>query len=251
MKRKIWIICAGLTVSAGITWGGILDTNASDFSNLVDWCAQGANGYSCSNRPPDQIFNPTAWTAQNGDTGEVGLDFNGQASSDAAEVRQQGLTWGVTAGLGGDFATGMGLIYNGFSTLGNTRDSIAIGFDQAEQGFGAYFDPAASSGTFTAILTLFDINDVALQSYSVVVTPSDTPGTAIFLGAYDATANVWGAVFSERSGDATVNNFAIGEAGIYVPVTTPEPVTLLLMGPALLGLAAFGRKRISKLGRNN
>ena len=238
MKRKLRIVLVGLTVSAGMTWAGTLDTNPADFPTTINWCQFTGACPGAGSFPT-----PTAWVSSGSDTGWVGLNATGQNF----ETRQQGSSWN------GNFASGMGLVYNGGSDgSGHTPTDVVLLFNQAEYGAGAYVEPDAF-GAFTATITLYNSSDIAIGSYVEAGTSNSTPGTAIFIGAYDPTADVWAVGFHLLDVNQ-VDNVGIGVAGLMdsLPaVGTPEPATMLLMAPALLGLAAFGRKRIMNFRKGN
>jgi hypothetical protein len=165
----------------------------------------------------------------------VGLFGTGQNF----EIYQQGSDWE------GNFTTGMGLVYNGALDVENTPADVVLNFNQAEYGAGAYVETDAF-GAFTATITLYNSSDIAIGSYVEAGTSATAPGTAIFIGAYDPTADVWAVGFNLLNANG-VDDVAVGMAGLMdsLPnVGTPEPASMLLIAPALLGLAAFGRKRI-------
>lgn len=171
--------------------------------------------------------------------GNTGLVGNG--STQNIEIRQQGPTWN------GNFANGMGIVYNGVAD-GNNPGTINILFDQAVFGVGAYIQQN-TFGAFTGTITLLDNNLQILGSFSANGTSDTNVGTALFLGAFDSTADVWGAIFSTTGiGD---NDFAIGQMRLMTsqgppPPPIPEPSTLLLVGPSLLGLAGVARRRFAR-----
>jgi hypothetical protein len=237
MKRNICVLLVGLAVSAGMTWAGTADNNPADFPTTINWCQFVCAGSVLS------LGTPTAFTSSGADTGLVGLFGTGQNF----EIYQQGVNWS------GNFSTGMGIVYNGAEDgAGNTPTDVVLAFNQAEYGAGAYVEPDAF-GAFTATITLYNSSDIAIGSYVEAGTSNSTPGTAIFIGAYDPTADVWAVGFHLLDVNQ-VDNVGIGMAGLMdsLPaVGTPEPATMLLMAPALLGLAAFGRKRIMNFRKGN
>jgi hypothetical protein len=237
MKRKICMILVGLAVSAGMTWAGIQDNNPADFPTTINWCQLGCAGTSL-------LFpTPTAWVSSGADTGWVGLFGTGQNF----QTFQQGVNWA------GNFASGMGLVYNGESApQNNTPSDLTLAFNQAEYGAGAYIS-SDLFGPFTATITLYDVNDIAIGSWVESGTNAAGSGHAIFIGAYDPTADVSAADFSVVNANGT-EDVAIGMAGLMdnLPATgTPEPASVLLIAPALLGLVAFGRKRILNFRKGN
>jgi len=230
MKKNLLLIAVGFCLSASITWGGVIgSTDPTQFTNTVDWCQ-----LDCTNNNGATFPTPTGFSSVLGDSGFVGLDGTGQSFY----LMEQGSTFI------NNFAPGMGLVYNG-SFFGNIPTDIALQFNQAEQGFGAYIS-TNYYGSFTATITLYDVNDVAIGQYTTTGTANgDGDGSALFLGAFDTSADVWGATMVASGIGPAEPDFAIGEGGFYLPATTtPEPGTLLLLAPALLGLAAFARKRI-------
>jgi hypothetical protein len=229
MKRLLAcvLLCIGASVCAT---GGILGfTDASQFTaDTVDWCANFACDGSQYATPQTWISNGTA------DTGLVGLND----TSEGFYSLQQGTTWG------GDFTTGMGLIYNG-ANFGNTPTDIALAFDQAQYGVGAWIQ-TDFYGAFTATITLYDAFYQTIGSFTTSGVASNVPGTALFIGAWNAGQGVYAATFTATGSGPYEPDFAIGSlgfAGSTVVGGIPEPASLLLIGPALGALALLRRRR--------
>ena len=119
---------------------------------------------------------------------------------------------------------------------------ILVSFDQPVFGAGAYIqdDPF---GAFTGIITLYDSSFNFLGTFSAPGNSDTNVGTALFIGAYDSTADVSYALF-----DTNDDIFAIGTMRLAtVPVTVvPEPSTMLLVAPSMLGLAGIVRRRLTR-----
>ena len=230
--RKITLLCLlCLVLGLGSAWANTGSINPNNFTNPVDWCTN----YGCVGA---LLGTPTPWFANVApNTGWVGL-----ISSQNMENRQQGPTsWN------GNFSANMGLIYNGVTTLGNTPGGILVSFDQPVFGAGAYIQPDWY-GSFTGTITLYDSSFTQLGSSFSHAGVSDTNvGTALFIGAYDGVADVSYAVF-DTYGVGGDDNLAIGTLRLATsPVSTvPEPSTLLLVAPSMLGLAGVVRRRISR-----
>lgn len=222
------MLCLALSLCASASVTGTTDPTL--FQDSVDWCAN----YGCSNTP-FTIPSPSPWTSSGGITGLVG----NVGTLEPSYVYQQGTSWA------GNFASGMGVIYNGVSQ-GNTEADIAATFGVGVYGAGAYIQ-ADAFGPFTATVTLFDINFQSLGSFSTAGTSDSNPGTALFIGAYITTADVYAAEFSvvDVNGENTV---AIGTLKLMTNpnVGVPEPGTLLLLGPSALGLFGAIRRRMNR-----
>jgi len=176
-------------------------------------------------------FTPQAWVSVGLETGLVG-----NTNAQNWQNLQQGNGWG------GNFAPGMGLVYNGVSTLGNGQTSIGIYLDQPVNGIGAWIQ-ADWFGPFTASITLLDANLDPMFTYFAAGNSTNIPNTALFIGAYDGTADIWGAIFDTTANGYHDEDFAIGTAKLN---TIPEPSTLLLVGPSLLGVAGVVRRRLAR-----
>ena len=238
-KRKLLLLALCAAIPGGSSWAGVIgSTNPADFSDTVDWCQ--LSGCPGNETPPD-LGPSAAWTSLAGSTGSVGL-----ATYNAADLfqYQETFTWA------GNFAPAMGLIYNN-ACCGNPPDQILVTFDQAQTGVGAYIQ-AYNYGPFTATISLFDINNLLLDSYTTTGTSDTSPGTALFIGA-TSTDPIWSAQFSATGTGTNEPDFAIGTLGLNVPSlpctdengddscggnddNAPEPASLLLLAPALLGL---------------
>lgn len=230
MKKTslLFLLCFGLGVCSAQA-GIIGSTDPNLFTDTVDWCVQ----YSCNGQ---QLATPQPWTSVGGNTGMVG----NVGTLEGFYVLQEDVSWS------GNFPSGMGLVFNG-AHFGNTPTQIAATFDQGLYGAGAWIQPDFL-GDFTASIELFDSN---YQSLGVFTWPGHSefnPGTGLFIGAYMSSADVWAVQF-DTLGGGDDHDFAIGTLGLMtVPPSTPipEPGTLLLMGPSLLGLLGVVRHRISR-----
>lgn len=222
MKKLALLLCC-LVLGLGSGWAGVNGTtNPALFNDYVDWCVQ----YGCFS---GQFATPQPWTSQSGITGNVGLVGTFQGFYNL----QQGTSWN------GNFPNGMGLIYNG-ALFGNTPTGIAATFDMGVHGAGAWIQ-SDYYGPFTATIELFDVNYLSLGTFSMAGVADGNPGTALFIGGFDASglADVWAAQFT------VVDQFGIDDAAIGTLKlgTTPEPSSLLLFGSSALGLAGYIRRR--------
>jgi hypothetical protein len=227
--KKTFLLCVlSLALGIGNAWASIIGTtNPSLFTDSVDWCVQ----YGCSGQqePP-----PSSWSSVWDHTGEVGLE-----DLQAFYVLRQGSSWN------GNFSSGMGLIYNGAAD-GNTPTQIAAIFDEGLYGAGAYIE-SDYWGAFTATITLFDIYDLPMGSFTTTGTSNGNPGTALFIGGYISTQDVWAVEFDATGTGPYEPDFAIGTLDLETNAPpVPEPSTLLLLGPSLLGLLGFARRRMAR-----
>jgi hypothetical protein len=155
------------------------------------------------------------------------------------EVRQQGSSWI------GNFSDGMGVLYNGVSSIGNQQADMAATFDVGVLGAGAYIQ-AEHFGAFTATVTLFDINFQPLGSFSANGTSDNNVGTALFIGAFIDTPDVYAIQFNVADVNGA-DDFAIGTLKLQTQhVGVPEPGTLMLLGPSVLGLFGVVRRRMNR-----
>jgi len=174
---------------------------------------------------------PQPWISLGGNTGLVG-NTNAQ--------NWQNLQ--VGNGWAGGFTANMGLVYNGVSTLGNGPTSIGIYLDQPVNAIGAWID-ANYIGPFTATLTLLDSNLNPFFTYSVAGVSDFNLGTAPFIGAIDfPQRDIWGAIFDTTADGFHDHDFAIGT----MKLNTPEPSTMLLVGPSLIAMGGLLRRRLAR-----
>jgi hypothetical protein len=229
MKRATLVVL--LCVAFGATYASASITGSTDpnaFNDYVDWCVQFNN---CANTPFLEP-SPSSFTSNGGVTGQVGL----VGTQQPFEVRQEGVSWV------GNFPANMGIVYNAVSTQNNTPADIAATFGVGTYGAGAYIQ-AEHYGAFTATVTLFDSSFQSLGSYTATG-DSESTGTALFIGAYDTTADVYAAQFSVKDINGQ-DDFAIGELKLNTN-GVPEPGTLMLLGPSALGLFGVVRRRMNR-----
>lgn len=190
----------------------LLDTTApNSFTDPVDWCVN----FTCVGQ---QMASPQPWTSNGGNTGLVGL----VGTLQGFYVLQQGTSWF------GNFPNGMGVIYNGAS-FGNTPTDIAAVFSQGLYGAGADIQ-TNSFGPFAATITLFDSNFQPLGSVTLDGVSNTNPGSALFISDYISSPNVWAVQFD----------------AVPITVATPEPSSVLMLAPALLGWLGIARSRLNR-----
>ena len=211
----------------------------TQFNDGIDWCQLGGCTSSYA-----FVDTPTPWVSTSGGlTGGVGAFY----STDQIVALQQGVGWN------GGFKTGTGLLWNWPGTFGN---DIAITFDRPVYGAGAYVDPD-TPGSFEASIFFFNNVYNITSSYTWSITDGQLgtgPGTALYIGGFSSTPDVYGAIFEVCQGTdptsnaacfgsdptLTVIDFALGQAGVQA---IPEPATMLLVGGSILSLCLVLRRK--------
>ncbi len=229
MKRATLLVVLCLTLGASYASAIVGSTDPNAFNDQVNWCTQFNN---CANTPFLEP-SPSSFTSQGGVSGLVGI----VGTQQPFEVRQQGVSWN------GNFPANMGIVYNAVSTQNNTPADIAATFGVGVFGAGAYIQ-ANSYGAFTATVTLFDSNYQSLGSFTAQGDSESGGKTALFIGAYDTTADVYAIQFNVKDING-VDDFAIGTMGLNTN-GVPEPGTLMLLGPSALGLFGIVRRRMNR-----
>jgi len=159
------------------------------------------------------------------------------SSVGAMLIHQEGMDWH------GNFAVGDSLL-----ALADfdRSDSFIVSFSGAPVfGIGAQIQPASGFfGSFTGIMDLFSASNVLLGEVTISGTSTNAEdNSAPFLGATSTTPidRVDFRVAVGFPGFPTEGDLAINQLSLLAAV--PEPTTALVLGTAILGLAATWRRR--------
>ena len=254
MKRALLLLSFCVAIPVGSSWAAIIGTtNAAAFdpTNTMDWCQLGG----CDPDGATALDPAQIWTSSGLNTGAVGV-INGTSLYNLVSGPDPSPNPASPDLLISNFDQGMGVVYNG-SEFANTPGPIDLFFNQDQFAVGAYIS-AAFLGNFNATIEMFDGAGNSLGSYSATGNQDFTPGDALFIGAYSNTA-VRFMTFSATGTGNVEPDFAIGTVRLglgdlnscepdddfctKVEDEVPEPASLLLLTPALLGLVAFTRRR--------
>lgn len=141
-------------------------------------------------------------------------------------------------GWNGNFNNGDQLIFG----AGYQNSITVVSLSHPISGAGAQIMPDYY-GTFTATISAYN-GDTLLGTFSEAgVGNFDQDGGAIFIGLFDTDAEITSIAFSVENVDGG-SGFAIDT--LYMNTTgtaTPEPASLFLGAPALLGLGLLARRR--------
>jgi hypothetical protein len=191
--------------------------------NAVDW----------------SVFGPSPSTIITPDSRVVGGMTIGVASS-------QGELWRRNEGSGftGTFALGDHLL----TDAGSESDSLIVSFGAPVMGFGTQIDAHYISGAFTGHVKLFSVASVLLATlnFSGVNTGLED-NSAPFVGVLSDIPNISFAAFVVDQPDPNLPPLAgaLGINRLDVLLAVPEPTTLALFAPALLGFMGlrFSRRK--------
>ena len=202
-------------------------TDSSHFVQSVDWCQLApVNCTATLPTPTAWVSTPSAQTGMGAQTGSAGMFYSGNDFT----VTTDGF--------------GMGLINTVPYTVGTTQyiDDVAATFDNLTDGAGAYIE---SSYTGNVFVTVWLFNDVynTLTGWRWSVYSPGTAGTRLFVGATSSDLEVAGVIFDVSDTDGNTVPFSVGTLEFE---QVPEPGSVALVAPLLLGLGVMLYKRASK-----
>ena len=169
---------------------------------------------------------------------QVGFNFNGSgtwvANNSPASAAPGDVTTAISISGGGPY-TVAAIILNNINLV--TGQGLTL-TDPVPTVLGQSFTKVftTSSGTFTELLTVIQVTPgPTAMSISATGTIDDGPG------GFDPTPVFFSASWTQNSGPGTQINGSFNNSTI--PVTTPEPASLAVLGAGLLGLGMVRRRR--------
>lgn len=224
MKTLSTLLCvAALVVASTGTAHAALalvtSSAALDADYSIDWSQFGARGTVVSSGAG---FTSTPLGITGTVTSETGGDMLRAT---------QGVDWN------GNFATGSELLWS------NNAGPFTMAFGAAVFGGGAYVQ-ANFYGPFTAQIEAFN-GVTSLGTVTAEGVSGADPGTALFIGVVDSTADVTKLVFSLTSAASSPTDFSIDTLLIDStgPRQVPAPGTIPLVAAGLAGVLAAARRR--------
>ncbi|HYM33080.1 MAG TPA: PEP-CTERM sorting domain-containing protein [Candidatus Cybelea sp.] len=178
-------------------------------------------------------FGPTGTSISTPDSRTIGGITVGVASSQGVLARLD-----EGSGFTGTFAVGDHLL----ADAGSKSDTFIVSFGSPVRGFGTQIDAHYISGAFTGFVEVFTASNVKIftANFSGNGTTAED-NSAPFVGVESSAADI---SFAEFFVNQTLPLLPAGALAINrLDVLVPEPATLAVFAPALMGIMWLRRRR--------
>ena len=228
MKLHLLISVACLSV-VSVAWAGTYAPvgDPGEFAESVNWCQLAPVNCTATVAAPNPPDPSGAWVSTpSGKTGYAGLFYDSHSFSVTPDP------------------SGMGLINSSY-IIGTTQylDDVSATFDNPTNGAGAYIEAGNVGNVYVSVLLFNDVYNI-LTGFSWAMNFDGTPGEQLFVGAASTDLEVAGAIFDVS--DATTGATVPFSMGTLEFDQVPEPGSIALVAPMLLGLGVMLRKRTRK-----